>query len=238
MTKHAWVAVFLFGCGGGGGGRAAVPLADLGSAIGTSYCAKEFACCTDAEVMADFMSIKLGGQPITTEAQCVELYTGLFMSTAQAQYAASVQDGRAVYDGDAVAACLDALDAQSCPAFGAGTSLLTGDCASYLIPQVADGGACAQSYECTSDNCVGARTSPAMDGTCQPVPGAGQPCSGLCAAGLTCTFGGTGSETCQPPAANGATCTSNANCTSNYCDRATDPNKPICADRPARCDGR
>jgi hypothetical protein len=105
-------------------------------------------------------------------------------------------------------------------------------CKQFIIPLVADGGACAQSYECTSNNCVGATTSPQKDGACMAIPAMGQPCQDTCATGLFCDF--SMNETCQPTKANGMTCSANDQCVSAFCDTSAGS----CADKPARCDGR
>ena len=238
--KHAWVAVFAISCGGGGSDHAPVALADFATQLGHSYCAKEFACCTDAEVMMDFGSFKVGGQPITTQMQCEQFYAGFLGSFLTPEVMDSMAKGRATYDADAAGGCLGAIDALSCSAFGAGAKLGGDDqCEPYLIPLVADGGACAQSYECMQGSCVGATTSPPKDGQCKPIPTAGQPCDLTCAHGLRCAFDMTSSTNiCQSLLANGAHCTSNDACASAYCDGLSSSSDGMCGDKPARCDGR
>ncbi|MEO8845933.1 MAG: hypothetical protein ABI591_09135 [Kofleriaceae bacterium] len=234
MIKHACVMLLVVGCGGGSD-HGTVALADLGTELGTSYCMKEFSCCTDAEIMMDFGAFKVGGQPVTTEPLCEMFYTGLFGALVSGQYMASIADGRATYDGDAAAACLDLVDSMSCSDFGA-QAMIANDsgCKQFIIPQVVDGAACAQSYECTSNNCVGATTQPVQDGTCMPVPTSGQMCDFTCADGTFCDFT---TGTCQPAKANGASCTSNDACASAFCNGAGS-GSGTCADKLARCDGR
>jgi hypothetical protein len=147
----------------------------------------------------------------------------------------SIANHRMTYDADAAGACVDLVASMSCSEFGTETSLdvSDSDCKQFIIPEVADGGACAQSYECTSNNCVGATTQPAKDGACMPLPTSGQACEFDCATGLYCDFS---MQSCQPVQANGAACDSNDQCSSAYCTSTTTSNG-TCADKPARCDG-
>jgi hypothetical protein len=66
-----------------------------------------------------------------------------------------------------------------------------------------------------------------------PLPTSGQACDFDCAEGTYCDFS---TETCQPPKANGAACSSNDNCSTDYCNSAG-TGSGTCADKPARCDG-
>jgi len=222
------------GGGGGGGGHDSVALTDFGNRLGTSYCMKEFSCCTSTEIQMDFGAFSIGGQPITTEPQCEMFYSGLFNSLVIGEYMTSIANGRVVYDSNAAGACLDLVDSLSCSEFGTQTSLDgASGCQQFFIPKVADGAACAQDYECTSNNCVGATTQPLKDGACMPLPSSGQTCSFNCASGTYCDFG---MHSCQPVKANGGACDSNDTCTSAYCDGAN-TGSGVCADKPARCDG-
>lgn len=227
--------LLVVGCGGGSD-HGSVALADLGTKLGTSYCTKEFSCCTDAEIMMDFGGFKVGGQPVTTEPLCEMFYAGFFGALVSSQYMTSIANGRVVYDGDAVGACLDLVDSLSCSDFGT-EGVIDGDsgCKQFLTPQVANGSACAGDYECTSNNCIGAETQPDVkDGTCMPLPTSGQACDFNCANGTYCDFS---METCQPKKGTGAACSSNDACSSDFCDGAG-TGSGACADKPLRCDGR
>jgi hypothetical protein len=234
MTKR-WLMLLAVGCGGGGGSHGPIALTDLGGELGASYCMKEFECCTDAEIKMDFGSFTIGGQPVTTEPQCEMFYSSVYNGLVGMDYMTSIANGRVVYDGTAAGACVGALDGLSCADFGAAAKLdnNTG-CMQFIVPQVDDGGACAQSYECKSNNCVGASTQPAKDGSCMAIPTMGQACDFTCAPGLFCDF--TMNDTCQPGKPNGSTCSGNDNCASNFCDSSS--GNGACADKPARCDGR
>jgi hypothetical protein len=233
MIKHACVMLLVVGCSGGSD-HGTVALTDLGTKLGTSYCMKEFSCCTDAEIMMDFGAFKVGGQPVTTEPLCEMFYTALFGEVVSTEYMISLANGRITYDGDAAGACLGLIDSMSCSEFGAQSKIDSNTgCTQFIVPHVADGGACAQSYECTSSYCNGATTQPVKDGTCMPLPTSGQACDFTCADGTYCDFA---METCQPLKATGAACSSNDNCSSSFCNGAG-TGSGTCADKPARCDG-
>jgi len=84
------------------------------------------------------------------------------------------------------------------------------------------GGACTQSYECTTGNCQGADTSatPPVDGMCAAAPALaaiGQSCAALeCVDGAYCDS----TDVCQTKKGAGATCTSDSECT-NSCNTST-----------------
>jgi hypothetical protein len=232
MGKYLGIAVLLVGCSGGGSGGS-IPIDNLGNELGQMACSKIFECCTTAEVMQQFMNITYNGQPITTEAQCEGFDEGLLNGLLVPEYKDAIAAGRIKYDGDAARACIDAAANLSCSAYGQLTGHEAVACSTpFIIPEVADGGACAQSYECTSNNCDGASNSMA-NGTCKPMPTEGQDCTQICAQGLYCAYDSTAmKETCQPVLPNGTTCAGNEECASKYC------NSSMCADRPATCDGQ
>src|SRR5690349_9017102 len=101
--KRLVVCALLVGCGGddSGGGGGTIAIDDLGSRLATASCAKQFACCTDAEIMAQYMGIEYNDEPITTQEQCVGFANALFTGFAVAQYKTSIMAGRAEYDGSA-----------------------------------------------------------------------------------------------------------------------------------------
>jgi hypothetical protein len=242
--KRLVVCALLVGCAGGcagddsGGGPIAIE--DLGMRLADVSCQKTFDCCTDAEIMKQFMDITYMNQPITTEQECVAFTAGFFNGLALPQWQASIAAGRMEYDASAAGECVSASASLSCADYaalssGAGTTSLAGTCQPFLIPKVANDGACSQDDECTSANCV--TTSSSMDGACKPIPGAGEACSGSCADGYYCGFaGGQTMETCIALAANGTQCTLSDECTSGYCDATASPN--VCGTKAATCDGR
>lgn len=236
--KRLVVCALLVGCGGTDSGPIAIE--DLGMRLGDVSCQKVFECCTDAEIMKQFMNITFMNQPITTEDQCVAYTSAFFNGLALPQWQASIAAGRMAYDANAAGDCVAASESLSCADYaalssGTGNTSLAGTCRPFLIPKVANDGACSQDQECTSDNCV--KTSSSMDGTCKVKPGAGEACSGSCVDGYYCGFAsGQTSETCIALAANGTQCAASDECTSGYCDATVSPK--VCGTQAATCDGR
>lgn len=229
--KRLWVCALLAGCGGGG----SVTLDKLGTELAQVSCSKTFECCTSAEIMDQFANIKVNGQPITTEDQCESFAGGLFAGLLTPEYQASLDAGRIEYDGEAAQSCLDGMASLGCSAYAMVETKTSVICDTpFIIPKVGDGGGCTQGYECTSGNCDGATNdgSTSTDGTCKPMPGAGEECFDHCAHGLYCGYDQTSTtEICQALKANGEACTGDNQCTSDHCDNS------VCADKPLVCDG-
>ncbi len=227
------------GCGGDddSGGGSPVAIDDFGTQLGHVSCVRLFDCCTDAEIMANFMGITVEGQPITTVEQCESLVAGLFTTYAVANYKASIELGRIEYSADAAGSCLGELGALSCSEY-ASLSSSGADapvyCEPFIIPKVGDGGACTEDYECTSDNCEGASTEPKTDGTCKPTPTLGQDCDQACASGSYCTYDqAAGKRICVELKTDGTACQLDSECKSDNCDE-TD----MCVTPAPKCDGR
>jgi hypothetical protein len=234
--KKLIISALLVGCGGGGG---TTEIDNLGMELATTGCGKQFDCCTDAEIMQQYMGITFNGQPITTEDQCVEFSNAIFTGLAVTQYKDSIAMGRAEYDGEAAADCIDALDSLSCTQYGTGESdTLSEACRPFILPKVADGGGCTADYECTSNNCEGAINQPSgpdTDGMCKPMPSAGQRCDDSCAKGLYCGYDqSAGMDVCLARKADGTQCNVADECASDYCERTA----RMCATKPMTCDGR
>lgn len=238
--KRLVVWVFVIGCGGDdGGGSGFVELDGLGMELGIASCGLQFECCTDAEIMAQYMGITFEGQPITTEDQCVAFSNAVFTSFGVARYKESIALGRMEYDGAAAADCIAALESLSCAEYSASVNQgVAPACRPFLIPKVADGGGCTLDDECASDNCEGESTplgGPNTDGMCKPVPTAGQSCDDNCASGLYCGVEqSTGMDICQALKADGVQCNFRHECASDYCESGT----RVCAAKPLTCDGR
>jgi hypothetical protein len=233
FTKRLWVCALLAGCGGGG----SVSVDNLGTELASVSCSKMFECCDSAEIMDQFANVTVDGQPITTEEQC-ESFAGGFLGTFLTQeYNASIAAGRIEYDGEAARSCLDQMANLSCGAYAMVTGNTGVACDTpFITPKVADGGGCTQSYECISGNCEGATNDgdTSTDGTCMPMPTAGQPCDFHCADGLYCSYDSTaGEEICQPIRANGEDCNLDEECQSDNCDNST----LTCTAKPQVCDG-
>jgi hypothetical protein len=239
--KRLVVCALLFGCAGDdSSGGSPVALEDLGQRLGEVSCQKVFDCCTDEEIMKQFMNIKVDGQPITTVEQCIKFTVGFYNGLALPQWQASIDAGRMEYDASAAGGCVAASANLSCSEYadlssGNGNTSLAGTCRPFLIPKVADGGACSNSNECISDNCV--QTSSSEDGTCKPMPGAGEQCDDNCVDGYYCGYTeGQTEYTCIPLKANGTECTLSDQCMSDHCDTTMSPS--VCGSEARTCDGR
>jgi hypothetical protein len=240
--KRLVVCALLVGCAGddAAGGGSPIELEDLGTQLAEVSCQKMFECCTDAEIMEQFMNIKYEGQPITTEEQCVGFTAGFFNALAVPQWQASIAAGHMEYDASAAGGCVSASANLSCADYAAlsngnGNTSLAGTCEPFLIPKVANDGACTQDDECVSNNCV--VTSSSEDGACKPLPGAGEACNGSCIDGYYCGYdSGQTMEICMALKANGTECTVSDECTSGYCDSSASPS--VCGTEAPTCDGR
>ena len=201
----------------------------LAAELTAASCGKQFECCTSAEIMATYMGITHDGQPITTEAQCVDFTSAVFTTFAIAKYQTSIEQGRMIYDAAAAGDCVAAIEDASCAEYGSSQLASMSACRPFLLPQVADGGGCTQDYECTSDNCEGATNpidGPSTDGACAPMPGDGEACDENCADGLYCD-----GDVCAPLGAIGDACNVRSACASDYCAAN------MCAEKPLTCDG-
>jgi hypothetical protein len=232
--KRLVVCALLAGCGGGGN----IAIDDLGHELAEASCAKQWDCCTDAEIMDQYTGITIDGHPIASEADCVDFADALLTGFGVMQWKASVEKGRLEYDGDAAADCIAAIESATCDQYSSDTIPTASDCRPFLIPKVADGGGCTQDDECTSGNCVGAMVntgSESTDGACMPMPQDGDACDDNCADGLTCEFDtSSGMRTCQPLHSDGEDCSLDRQCASDHCDDQTN----VCGIEPETCTGR
>jgi hypothetical protein len=220
MRKFLIILAIVGGCSDSGGGAngAPVPLTDFAAKFSASTCGKAFECCTTAEIAHQY------GTSITTEANCDSTISGLLGSLQVPAYQASITAGRLTYDAAAAGDCLALIDSLSCAAYSnAMTMSSVPGCSQFLIPNVANGGACSKSYECTSGNCMGANSAPPTDGSCTPVPAIGQACEFSCAAGAYCQ-----GTTCAAAKANGETCNDDSQCASDHCATTCMAAVPTC----------
>lgn len=233
--KRLVICVLLASCGGDGN-NGPVAIDDLGMELAISGCRMQWQCCTDAELMEQYMGLEIDGQPVDSEEQCVNFANAVLTGFGINTYKASIEAGRVEYDADAAGECIAVMNELSCAQYAAEAipTSPTG-CRSFLLPKVADGGACTQDYECISKNCEGASTplgEPPTEGACKPIPGEGQACDDNCTEGLFCGSGQTG-DVCQPTRADGEQCNLDEQCTSDYCDTTA----RMCAQEPVTCDG-
>lgn len=221
-------------CGGGGD---AIGIDQFGSEVASVTCAKQFECCTDAEIMEMYMDITIDNMPVETEEQCVELTDALIRGFLVEGLKDSIAKGRVEYSADAAGACLAVVRDLSCADYGTVSGIELDGCEPYITPLVDEGGACLQSYECTTGSCQGASNpfeGEPVDGVCARPPGAGEACDGDCVDGYFCGFDTTsGDAICIALKGEGEDCTFDSDCTSDFCD-----DQNMCAAEDAMCTGR
>jgi hypothetical protein len=216
MTRLATLVILgLTACGGGGSGGGDVTPDKLAGTLAHSSCSKLSSCCTADE----FKAQTLGA---TSEAQCEALIGGfgeLFAKTLQD----SISKGRVIYHADRMGDCIAVIDAASCIEYqnftsgsfpgGSGSG-----CQDPFEGQVVMGGDCAQDFDCTSAYCSGDsvdQNGTITFGKCAVLPPIGQPCDDSnCAAGAFCDS----ANSCQATKADGASCSTRAECTSAGCN--------------------
>jgi hypothetical protein len=227
--RSTLLALSLVACGGdddsGNGGS--IALSNLGTTIGTEYCAKTFDCCTAAEI-ADMFD----GAPFTDEAGCVQFYTGFFMQLSS-MYQASIDSGKLTYDGAAASQCVSAMRAMTCTDFARADDPLATECPDPFQGNVANGTQCAYDEECVSGYCEGdVQFGMPKPGTCKDLPTSGQQCVDFtCADGLQCQNG-----TCMALKPDGASCYDGDECMSAGCNGASGSTAGTCG-APMTCNG-
>jgi hypothetical protein len=192
----------LVGCGG-----SSVGIEDFPQKYAQTLCKKNFDCCDDSELAGKTMST------CVTDNQTVIGILVAEINSSQAQ-------GRASYDAKQSGTCIDSLNAMTCEEFKQGIGGNMAACMAFIMPKVAQGGACTQGFECTTGNCEGASTDPVVDGMCVAAPvlaAVGQSCAAnACVDGAYCDA----TSTCQPVKAAGAACTDDSECV-NTCNTTT-----------------
>lgn len=207
MKTSRWIGLplLLIGCGSGGG---SVSIENFPQKYAEALCSKNFACCDDSE---------LTGKTMSTCVTDNQAFLAVFISEINASKA----QGRVSYDPGASGTCIDALRALTCEEFKRGMGGNTDACMAALTPKVALGGACAQDYECTTNNCEGATTNPPVDGTCAAaavLAGVDSSCAANACVGTA--YCDSVTTTCKPKKAAGETCTSADQCV-NSCNETT-----------------
>lgn len=235
VKKHfAYVVLMsavVSGCGGGGDD--AVPLADLGTEVGATMCAKMVECCTQQELEMELLGA-------SNEMECQAFYAGFVGQLLIPVLEDSVADGRLVYDGQQMRTCLDALAAIECADLRAALEEgPAGSCDDPFTGQVALGGACANDVDCQSKLCNGDQVDfngNVTMGTCIQIPSNGQACvDGACGPDSFCDYSG-GAPTCQARLADGSGCGSNDDCASGACNGAMNGQGGTCG-APMTCNG-
>ncbi len=165
-----------------------------------ALCSKNFECCDASELEGKTKST------CVTDNQQVLTFLIAEINASQAQ-------GRVSYDAKQSGTCIDSLNAMTCDEFKQGVGGNMAACMAFIMPKVAQGGACTQGYECTTGNCEGATSDPPVDGMCVAAPvlaAIGQSCAAnACVDGAYCDSAGV---TCQPLKGAGQACTSDNEC--------------------------
>jgi hypothetical protein len=140
--------------------------------------------------------------------------------------AAGLAAGRIRYESSQAQACLDALSASSCEWWGNHLDWELAPCAAALHGTVQPGGACVDTFDCSSYNCVSSTTCPGSCGNVETIPPRtltlGQVCdtnNDLCVLGTQCD---SQASRCVRPVPEGGACTvGNYQCAPNlYCSAA------------------
>ncbi len=212
------------GCGGVHG----IPIDQTATKIAQTVCPKAWGCCTVDQLNGNGSS----GAGIVTETQtCTtdvapcehecEVRTAEDFRKQLATIQKSVDQKRAVYEEAKVNDCLTTIRESTCPDLNM-TNHLTGvpGCDAFATPLVEMAGACSQDYECKSGWCKPPAGGGFADGSCQ-APMSGMSCTTeSCGKGFACDGRGTNDETddmCVASVADGAACTSGAQCRSGLC---------------------
>jgi hypothetical protein len=196
-----------------------VPLDQLAAEYARVVCARDFACCTQADLRGK------------TLANCQQNVANLFQPAVQA-VSDGVSRGRTIYYPERAQACLQTLEATSCQAWPLDpVTQLPAICASAIEPQVTAGGPCRSAADCVTGLCTGASTS--ADGTCLPKAASGQSCVQIlgqnsCEPELYCDS----TNKCAATKSDGTSCGGNRECQSLTCGAAPDAGN-LC--QPALC---
>lgn len=187
-------------------------------------CHNLYQCCTEEQI-----EDSLGVTEPRTEVQCREDKKRECVR-GSAQIRDSLQNGRVTFNAEALDACLTAYAApeDTCATYVTELPWAEACKEQAFVGAVASGGACFFDHDCAGAP-ESAECGP--DQKCVALPTGGAPCpTGACAAGFFC---GT-TQTCQAKLAEGATCTSTAQCqTDLFCDTTATPTPTCTARQPA-----
>lgn len=152
--------------------------------------------------------IDCGEISASARADCEASNTDLHSAPVLVDYTEALAAGRAALDADRASRCIDQLKQALCVQLN---SVLVRCRAAYL-PQVAEGGACKNGFECTSGHCSGPADGCA--GTCKPKIPTGSSCDPSyreCAPGDRCDCAATPCS-CRPRLSAGSACTGADDC--------------------------
>lgn len=213
-------ALSITGCGDDGG----IALEAAPAAYASAYCERAFACCEATELQA------MLGSGVVDRPSCETTLSRVFGNEFVDDTQRAIAQGRARYDADALATCLEHLRGDDCVHSVRVLRLMTfpTECASVRIARVEIGGACDHDFQCVSGACSGGADH--ASGQCVEVPGLGAACDGDCGPSAYCDRSGA-TPVCAAIAAVGAPCTTSLGCESLNCVMG------VCA-APATCDGQ
>jgi hypothetical protein len=140
------------------------------------------------------------------------------------------------FDSDAAAGCLAVLEEVPCEGNFASYVRLSESCGAVFTGEFTAGSTCSADQECAAG--LACDTTQVCPSTCQPIPQAGQACTGRCEVGLTCHDG-----TCQQFVALGRPCGDDYPICEHGLRCARDADVPVCeepgkAALGERCDDR
>lgn len=218
--------------GGETEGAGVLTPAGFANRFGRATCARVFACCSPVDLRGMFATFP---EPaVTDEEGCVEFFARRFARWLRL-VAASEVAGRAEWDREAAAACVERVNAMSCEEYSAelavGSSGVV-DCP-LLVAKVGEYGACRHDWECATGHCRDAKQW--YDGTCADRPAVGEACpDNVCEDGAWCDQSRE-QVVCAALKADGAVCRSAGECRSNGCTAEVFA-EGVCGE-PRVCDG-
>jgi hypothetical protein len=214
MRAYTLAAIVgLYGCGGGGGGGS-IPIEELGNELQEAFCSRIVRCGLVDDV-----------------ASCSEL-----IDFNDEEIQAGVAAGTIDYDGELARDCLDAFAAASCDGSSESARVEPPSCREAIRGTVADGGACENSNECASGDCMLTSCQMACcPGTCATTvedAAIGASCAaGPCVEGAFCDA----TQICRALINADQACNNSGECNYGlYCEQTTGPG--VCRDAPNRGD--
>lgn len=222
MLRRIALLCAVAACGDGATG---IALESAPEAYASAYCERALACCETSELQA------MLGSGVVDVASCEAFVARVFGNEFIDDTTRAVAMGRARYDGDAMAACVDHLRADTCEHAARVLRLMTfpQECAAVRIGEVAIGAECDHEFQCASGACTGGADH--TPGRCEEPAAIGAPCpTGDCVPGAYCDRS-SADPVCAAVGGMGAACTSSLGCESLNCSMGT------CAP-PVSCDGK
>jgi hypothetical protein len=226
-------AFVVVGCGGGGGG-ASVAVDQFASQYTAALCHKIFTCCDPTEI-AEFGTLL--DATVVDEATCAARSTARYEAVL-ASDKARVDAGRAAFQADQGRACVDAVSALTCSAWGGPfTANVLPQCEGLFVGTSPIGSACDTGEECATGFC-GARL--AGGNSCMPLAKRGESCADApCPLGLACVSNppSGGPLMCGDPLADGLPCMYDPDCASGRCATDAATGESVCSPEPTSCTG-